>query len=158
MLKLILRLNLRPVTNKPFSFGPLDTPCVGICSTIYGDDICRGCFRSCQDVIDWNTYQDSKKRAILQALNQGIVAVLQDKMDITDVDLLHKKCTQFQVKIHPDWHPLTWAHALMREGIHRIHNLNKYGIRVKPAYATLRLPDLIERIDDEIFHAAHCPL
>jgi predicted Fe-S protein YdhL (DUF1289 family) len=39
-----------------------DSPCVGICSsTNMGDEICIGCGRTAQEVIEWNTYPDSKK-------------------------------------------------------------------------------------------------
>ncbi len=39
-----------------------DSPCVGICSTTnVGDDICIGCKRTAQEVIDWNSYTDQKR-------------------------------------------------------------------------------------------------
>lgn len=42
-----------------------DSPCVGICSsTNVGDEICIGCKRTAQEVIDWNTYTDQQKIAI----------------------------------------------------------------------------------------------
>lgn len=136
-------------------FSKTETPCIGICSTIYGDQICRGCLRNFQEVIDWNTYPDSKKTSILIALENQIVNVMQDKFEIINAELLKQKCNQFQVKIRIDQNPLTWAHALVRDGINRIRDVEKYGIKIKPAYATLRLPKLIELIDDEIFAAAH---
>ncbi len=124
---------------------------MGICSTIYGDKICRGCFRAYQEIIDWNTYADTQKLAILDELAKQMLSVLQDKLEVSDPLLLQNKCAQLNVKIRLSWDPLTWAHALMREGIDRIQDLKKYGIIVKPAYANLRLPKLIELIDDEIY-------
>jgi len=51
---------------------PRDTellPCVGVCSTTnLGDDVCRGCKRKAQDVIDWNKYSDDKKRIIMRGI------------------------------------------------------------------------------------------
>ncbi len=42
-----------------------DSPCIGICSsTNVGDDICRGCGRTAQEVIEWNTYTNEQKIAI----------------------------------------------------------------------------------------------
>jgi predicted Fe-S protein YdhL (DUF1289 family) len=42
-----------------------DSPCVGICSsTNVGDEICIGCGRSAQEVIDWNTYTDEQRIVI----------------------------------------------------------------------------------------------
>jgi predicted Fe-S protein YdhL (DUF1289 family) len=46
-----------------------DSPCIGICSsTNVGDEICIGCGRTAQEVIDWNTYSDTQKIAINQRL------------------------------------------------------------------------------------------
>ncbi|MEM9624509.1 MAG: DUF1289 domain-containing protein, partial [Pseudomonadota bacterium] len=32
------------------------TPCVGICSTTYGDLVCRGCKRFAHEIVQWNAY------------------------------------------------------------------------------------------------------
>lgn len=45
--------------------GPETTPCVGICSTTNcGDDICKGCGRTAEQVINWNTYSNADRIAI----------------------------------------------------------------------------------------------
>ncbi|MCA4075779.1 DUF1289 domain-containing protein, partial [Pseudomonas kurunegalensis] len=31
----------------------IKTPCVGLCSTVYGDTVCRGCKRFHHEVINW---------------------------------------------------------------------------------------------------------
>ncbi len=42
-----------------------DSPCVGICSsTNLGDEVCIGCKRTAQEVIDWNSYSNEQKIAI----------------------------------------------------------------------------------------------
>lgn len=49
-----------------------DSPCVGICSaTALGDEVCIGCGRTFQEVIDWNTYSDEQKIAINQRLSDS---------------------------------------------------------------------------------------
>lgn len=136
-------------------FAKTETPCIGICSTIYGDEICRGCFRSNQEVIDWNTLDDPQKLEILNKLHTKLITILQNKLEVLDPQLLQQKCQQFNVKIRPTWHPLTWAHALLREGIHRIKNPENFGIRVIPPHNNLRIPKFVEMLDDEIYHAAH---
>ena len=40
------------------------TPCLGICSTTYGDDVCKGCKRFVHEVIGWNKYETSEKESI----------------------------------------------------------------------------------------------
>lgn len=44
-------------------------PCVGVCSaTALGDAICRGCGRTFDDVIAWNTLADKQKAERNQAI------------------------------------------------------------------------------------------
>ena len=52
-----------------------DSPCVGICSsTNMGDEICIGCKRTAQEVIEWNAYPDSKKIEInLRLLKDKVI-------------------------------------------------------------------------------------
>ena len=37
------------------------TPCIGVCSTTYGDDICRGCRRFRHEITSWINYSDLEK-------------------------------------------------------------------------------------------------
>ncbi|HYD82351.1 MAG TPA: DUF1289 domain-containing protein [Paucimonas sp.] len=41
-----------------------DSPCVGRCSTAYGDEICRGCGRTFEEVINWIVYTEEEKAAV----------------------------------------------------------------------------------------------
>jgi uncharacterized protein len=45
-----------------------DSPCIGICSTSIGDEVCVGCGRRSEEVIRWNTMTDLEKRQINQRL------------------------------------------------------------------------------------------
>ena len=38
-----------------------DSPCVGICSTTYGDAVCIGCGRTFEEVHRWNELDDDEK-------------------------------------------------------------------------------------------------
>lgn len=44
------------------------SPCVGVCSTTFGDDICFGCRRTYDEVIKWNTLSDKEKDVINRRL------------------------------------------------------------------------------------------
>ena len=41
-----------------------ESPCIGYCSTTFGDNTCVGCGRSAQEVIQWITMSDEEKKAI----------------------------------------------------------------------------------------------
>ncbi len=46
------------------------TPCIGICSTTYGDLVCRGCKRFAHEVVGWNGFEDSQRALVWQRLGQ----------------------------------------------------------------------------------------
>ena len=48
-----------------------DSPCLGICSTSLGDEVCVGCGRTFDEVRLWNTYSDEEKAAINQRLQDS---------------------------------------------------------------------------------------
>ncbi|MFM2210362.1 MAG: hypothetical protein RIQ96_2005 [Pseudomonadota bacterium] len=41
-----------------------DTPCIAICSTSQGDEMCKGCGRSFDEVQHWPAYSPGQKRAV----------------------------------------------------------------------------------------------
>ncbi|MFN3234016.1 MAG: DUF1289 domain-containing protein [Gammaproteobacteria bacterium] len=45
-----------------------ESPCVGICSTTFGDDICKGCHRTYLEVVQWNQMSDKEKDKINRRL------------------------------------------------------------------------------------------
>ena len=47
-----------------------DSPCVGRCSTTYGDDVCKGCGRTFIEVINWIIYTDEEKAAVWARLQK----------------------------------------------------------------------------------------
>jgi predicted Fe-S protein YdhL (DUF1289 family) len=45
------------------------SPCISICS-LDENDICEGCFRSGNEIVDWFTADDERKREILKVTAQ----------------------------------------------------------------------------------------
>jgi predicted Fe-S protein YdhL (DUF1289 family) len=41
-----------------------DAPCIAICSTSQGDEICKGCGRNFDEVQHWTVYSPGEKRAV----------------------------------------------------------------------------------------------
>jgi len=128
-----------------------ETPCIGICSTIYGDNVCRGCKRFYDEIIEWNTYDRDKKLTILSRLNYLTTHVMERYVDVFDASKLRHKCETYNIKIRPNFSPLTWAYNLLREAADEIHNLKQYGIQIKKEFSEINPAELIKRIDDELF-------
>ncbi len=47
-----------------------DTPCIAICSTSQGDDVCKGCGRTFSEVQHWTEMRPVEKRATWQRIAQ----------------------------------------------------------------------------------------
>ncbi|TNX93407.1 DUF1289 domain-containing protein [Acinetobacter radioresistens] len=55
---------------------PSLTPCAGRCSTVFGDQVCRGCRRFNHEVIQWNTYTVEERMAVWQRLDAQLDQIL----------------------------------------------------------------------------------
>ena len=60
------------------------TPCIGLCSTVFGDSVCRGCMRFIHEVIDWNRYDATHKAIIWQRLDEHLRLILPQYVRIYD--------------------------------------------------------------------------
>ena len=47
-----------------------DTPCIAICSTSQGDDVCKGCGRSFEEVQRWTEMTPTQKRVTWRRITQ----------------------------------------------------------------------------------------
>ena len=47
-----------------------DTPCIAICSTSQGDERCKGCGRSFDEVQHWTVYTPGEKRAVWRRIER----------------------------------------------------------------------------------------
>jgi hypothetical protein len=136
------------------SYKNTDTPCIGICSTVYGDDVCRGCKRTASEVISWNTLSHNEKSQILERLNHLVAKETAKKLTIVDSEKLRFKCIQFKVRFNQEYDPYCWAYALLRHGADKIRTINNYGIEIKPEFSQLNLLKIYQLIDDAIFNSA----
>ena len=116
----------------------LRTPCVGICSTIYGDEICRGCVRTYQEIIHWNGFSDEQKQATLDRLEKQTHQVVKKYIDIIDQNKLTEKLHKHNIKYRSHFHPLCWAHTLLREGADKINKVENF-LFLKPRNRGIKL-------------------
>ncbi|MRC08332.1 DUF1289 domain-containing protein, partial [Bacillus thuringiensis] len=62
----------------------IKTPCIGLCSTVYGDIVCRGCKRFHHEVVNWNAYGEEEKRAVWRRLEILLAQVMTAKLEVFD--------------------------------------------------------------------------
>jgi predicted Fe-S protein YdhL (DUF1289 family) len=138
----------RPVT---MLNRPIKTPCVGLCSTVYGDLVCRGCKRFHHEVVRWNLYDQDQKRAVMRRLEQLLVQVMEAKLDVFDAQRLRSQLEQRQIRFVPEQSEYCWAYQLIARGARRISQLEAYGIALLPEFRDWPLPQLRDAIDREFF-------
>ncbi|MSP52741.1 MAG: DUF1289 domain-containing protein [Gammaproteobacteria bacterium] len=129
----------------------LDTPCIGICSTVYGDNVCRGCKRFYTEIIHWNNYDEIEKTSVFNRLNDLIIQVAQDKITIIDHALLRQTLENFNIRYRDDQSPLCWAYYLLRDARNKIATREEAGFGVADAYKNYNLVQLYQAMDQELF-------
>ena len=132
----------------------IDTPCVGICSTVYGDHVCRGCKRYYNEIIEWNAYNNQQKQMILDRLEKSICDAVIGKLEIIDTVLLQQQLDKFNIRYRAAQNPFCWTYYLLQEAHQNIHDIKKYGIVIADQYATISLAELYQLIESELLDKA----
>ena len=126
------------------------TPCIGICSTVFGDEVCRGCKRFQHEIIEWNTYNDTEKGSVLNRLELLKVQIMQSKISVTDQDLLKSKLLDYKVKFDETNDSLCWVFDLIRSGSQSIEKPSDFGFELK-ASSVPNLSELKKVMEEELF-------
>ncbi|MCU1728608.1 DUF1289 domain-containing protein [Pseudomonas sp. 7P_10.2_Bac1] len=129
----------------------IKTPCIGLCSTVFGDLICRGCKRFNHEIIQWNGYSDNEKNSIWLRLETLLTHVMQSKIDIFDPALLCQQLENRKIRYFPNQSAYCWAYQLLLKGAENIMKINAYGIELRPDVMNIKLPELRKHIDREFF-------
>ena len=126
------------------------TPCIGICSTVFGDEVCRGCKRFQHEIIQWNGYDDDAKRSVLNRLELLKVQIMESRIRITDEGLLKAQLLENKIKFDEDNNALCWVFDLLRSGSQSITNPLNYGFELIDNSVS-NLSVLKKVMEDELF-------
>jgi predicted Fe-S protein YdhL (DUF1289 family) len=127
------------------------TPCIGICSTTsLGDQVCRGCKRYAFEVINWNSYDNDARCAVLRRIEKLNRQILENKLRIFSVVNLKVSLEHWQVPYDPSLSPYCWLQNLLKKHHQHINRLEEWGVYVLPEYAKIPLPQLCEQIENEV--------
>ena len=127
------------------------TPCIGVCSTGIGGNVCRGCKRFAYEVVQWNGYGEAEKAAVINRLSSLLVQVMREKIDIFDVNLLSMMLNEQRVRFLLQADPYAWVFDLLKVGAGQIDNLERFGCRVRAGSAHADLVQLRDEIDHDFF-------
>jgi len=130
------------------------TPCVGVCSTGIGDEVCRGCKRFEHEVIDWNAYSEVQRQLIAERLEGFLCQVVANKIDIVDQALLLSQIKHQQIAFNEQQSPYCWIFALLKAGASQI-SAGDYGLQVSLNWRNQTLPQIKAAIDKD-YYALSC--
>ena len=126
------------------------TPCVGVCSTVFGDEVCRGCKRFQHEVIEWNGYTDFEKEIVWNRLESLKVLIMKSKIFIEDKILLKTKLDSLKISYYDKVDPYCWIFDLIKQASQSITDLSEFGLR--PLFkSTQDLVELKRLIEEELF-------
>jgi uncharacterized protein len=133
------------------STAKIKTPCIGICSTTsVGDPICRGCKRFAHEVINWNSYTDQEKNAVLDRIEKLVTQILNDRFQVRNPSTLKSAMQSAAIPFDAGRSPAGWLHNLLKKHHRKIKDLNRYGVQVSEDYRDVDLGQLIEQADQEL--------
>ena len=133
------------------TIAPVQTPCIGICSTTsFGDTVCRGCKRYAFEVIHWHAYDEAAKRAVQARIEGLMIQSMEGKLRIFSVPNLQQGLQRFKISFDPGLSPYCWLHDLLKKAHRHIERLDDYGVYVREDYAAMPLDELCELIDREL--------
>ena len=107
----------------------IKTPCVGICSTTYGDEVCRGCKSFQHEVIQWNSYSDQQKEIVWNRLEALKVQIMKTKFNIIDESKLKSSLDTYNINYYSAVDPFCWVFDLFKQASQSIKDFEEFGLK-----------------------------
>ena len=124
------------------------TPCVGICSTTYGDEVCRGCKRFYFEVINWNKYDEDEKVAIWTRLESLKTQIIYSKIKKINSKKLSTKIAELDLKINTDLNEYCQVFDLIKLVSESFEDLSEFGISLN--HECKSLEKLKKELEEEL--------
>lgn len=68
----------------------IKSPCIGACSTTFGDRVCRGCKRFYFEVDRWNRFTSAERYSVWRRLSELRTVVLKDVIVLEEPDRIQR--------------------------------------------------------------------
>lgn len=131
---------------------PITTPCVGICSSGIGDDVCRGCKRFAHEVIDWNTYSQEQRCLIQQRLDNFLIQIIKLKIQLIDINKLYYTLKEEGIAFDETGDAHLWVYELIKSRYREYIEPEVWGFRVRSSFQALSVVALHESIEKEFYN------
>ena len=121
------------------------TPCLGICSTTFGDEVCKGCKRFSHEIVSWTKYSLEEREIINDRLEQFKIKILKRRFKIVDKDLLISKLEEKAINFNHALDPLTWIFDLLRAAGSQKFDIESFGIECLVEFDSKTIKDEINQ-------------
>ena len=105
------------------------TPCLGICSTTFGDEVCKGCKRFAHEIVGWTKYSEGEREIVNDRLEKFKIQILQHRFAITDKSLFESMLEEKAINFNHSLDPLTWIFDLFRAAGSQTFDVSNFGIK-----------------------------
>ncbi len=124
------------------------TPCVGICSTTYGDLVCRGCKRFAHEIDQWNSFAADQRGLVWERLFKLREGAFLAHADVSDPEQVRVRAKGFRVADLDTLTPINIAYEVVRRA-GRESEFSQLGIT--PHRPAETASALYERIEQELY-------
>jgi len=124
------------------------TPCVGICSTTYGDLVCRGCKRFAHEIDQWNGYVSDQRMLVWERLFKLREGAFLAHADMTNAEIVLDRARAFRVADLEMLSPVNIAYEVVRRA-GRTSDFASLG--VTPHVPAESASALYDRIEQELY-------
>lgn len=118
---------------------------MGICSTTYGDLVCRGCKRFAHEIISWNGFDESQQDIVWARLLELRDTCVRDVIYTGVRADMEAVCSARGLPVEDDTSTLSLAYELLRRGINEPQVIADSGIDLREQRAAI---DALKAIDD----------
>lgn len=136
------------------SLNRVRTPCIGVCSTTFGDTVCRGCKRFLHEIVDWNRYSDAQKMLVWQRLDLLLCTVVGNYLEVVDATRLAEQLAFQNIRQQPQLSPAGWVPELLKAAGQRALRWEDFGLRPVGVDTGLTPRQLYDRISAEVYALA----
>ncbi len=128
----------------------LKSPCVGVCSTVYGDDVCKGCKRYYDEVIAWNAWTLPQKQAVYARMTDQMRTVMAERLSCLDEGKLNELLRLHGIDAtHFDCH--YWRlYLLWVKKPEALSSWDVVGAQLVHQESSLSPNDFMNEVDDEL--------
>ena len=131
------------------------TPCLGICSTTFGDEVCKGCKRFAHEIVSWTKYSQEEREIVNDRLEKFKIQILQHRFAITDKNLFESMLEEKAINFNHSLDPLTWIFDLFRGAGSQTFDISNFGIKSLVQFNPKTIRDEINNELLELSEAHH---